>query len=203
MHEHAGTAVFDAQQGLPPLALETAGRIALEKARDVGIGIVRVRNIGPTGPAAPVVSGLAIGPFVAMIAGPSPSLALALPMPEGPPALYDSGLENLVGSGTSPAPPEGWAGVLAPWISTVSGGDGWLILSLSVPAFESLTSFHERAARAPRPPVEGRTTLWPDVQERRRLEARELGVPLDPATIASLKEWAERTNAPWPDECGG
>ena len=54
--EHAGTAVFDAQGGLPPLALETAAGIASEKARDVGVGLVRVRNIGPTGPSAPVAS---------------------------------------------------------------------------------------------------------------------------------------------------
>ena len=88
--EHSGTAVFDARNGLAPLALEKAAGIASEKARELGVGIVRVENLGPSGPVAPMVADLAIGPFVAMIAGPGPSMAVGLPMPEGLPALYDS-----------------------------------------------------------------------------------------------------------------
>ncbi len=200
--EHAGTAVFDAQQGLAPLALEAAAGIASEKARDVGIGIVRVRNIGPTGPAAPLAASLAIGPFVAMIAGPSPSLALAMPTPDGLPAIYDSDLGQGNG-GDSPSPPEEWLGAFSPWISTVAGGDGWLILALSVPAMESLSTFHERAAKATRSSIDGRGPLWPETLASRRQEAREHGVPLDPAATATLKEWAGRSNVPWPAESGG
>jgi LDH2 family malate/lactate/ureidoglycolate dehydrogenase len=199
--EHAGTAVFDAQQGLPPLALQTAAGIASEKARDVGIGIVRVRNIGPTGPSAPIAAGLAIGPFVAMIAGPSPSIALALPAPEGLPAIYDSEMSS--GPAKSPSPPEGWLEVFSPWISIVAGDEGWMILALSVSAMESLTTFHERSSKTPRPSTDGRGPLWPDTLASRRQEARERGVPLDPASTAALQEWAGRANVPWPTESGG
>jgi hypothetical protein len=199
--EHAGTAVFDAHRGLPHLALDTAARIASEKARDVGIGIVRVRTIGPTGPAAPVAAGLAIGPFVAIIAGPSPSLTLAMPTPDGLPAIYDSELTNE--AGFSASPPEGWLGTFAPWISTVAGDDGWMILAFSVPALESLSTFHERISRTPRSSVDGRGALWPETLATRRLEARERGVSLDPTATAALKGWAGRANVLWPSEFGG
>ena len=68
--EHAGTSIFDAQNGLAPLVLARAAEIASEKARDLGVGIVRVQNLGPSGPPAPVAADLAVGPFVAVIAGP-------------------------------------------------------------------------------------------------------------------------------------
>jgi LDH2 family malate/lactate/ureidoglycolate dehydrogenase len=195
--EHAGTAVFDAQQGLPPLALDDAAGIASEKARDVGIGIVRVRNIGPTGPAAAVAAGLAIGPFVALIAGPSPSLTMAIPTPEGLPAIYDSDL------GKDAGPPEGWMTALAPWIPCLAGHEGWMILALSVPAMESLSTFHERAWDLAHPSIDGKGSLLPETLESRQREARERGVPLDPSTVASLKEWAGRANIPWPANPGG
>jgi LDH2 family malate/lactate/ureidoglycolate dehydrogenase len=198
--EHAGTAVFDAQQGLPPLALEAAAGIASEKARDVGIGIVRIKNIGPTGPAAPLAAGLAVGPFVTIIAGPSPSLAVALPTPEGLPAIFDS--ELATEAGHSLAPTEGWLGAFAPWISTVAGGGGWMILALSIPAMESLSAFHERTASTPRPPLELRRALWPEKLAIRRQEAREHGVPLSQTATVELKEWAARANVPWPAEFG-
>ena len=190
--ERPGTAVFDAGRGLPPLALEAAAGIASEKARDVGVGIVRVRNVGPTGPAAPIAAGLAIGPFVAVVAGPSPSLAIASPTAEGLPTIYDSEL-------TGVAPPEGRLSAFAPWISAVAGGDGWLIVAFSVPAMESLSSFHERAAPLP----VGSGLLAPATLEARRREARERGVTLDPAAVAALKERAGRAKIPWPPESGG
>jgi LDH2 family malate/lactate/ureidoglycolate dehydrogenase len=199
--EHSGTAVFDAQQGLPQLALEAAAGIASEKARDVGIGIVRVRNIGPTGPSAPIAAGLAIGPFVAMIAGPSPSLAMALPTPEGLPAVFDSDLERE--GGASPAPPEEWLSTFGPWISTVAGEEGWLILAFSVPAMESLSAFHERASRATCASADGRGPLAPETLASRRREAREHGVQVAPASMARLKEWAGRANVAWPAGSGG
>jgi hypothetical protein len=202
--EHSGTAVFDAQQGLPPLALETAAGIASEKARDVGVGVVRVRNIGPTGPTAPVASGLAIGPFVAMIAGPSPSFAMALPTAEGLPAIYDSGLAGGIEPGKKAAlPPEGWLRAFAPWVSTLAGGEGFLIVALSVPSMESLTAFHERADQVPRSAVESPSQFWPEALEARRRQARELGVTLDPTSTAMLREWAGRFNVPWPGEVAG
>ena len=141
-HEHAGTAVFDAQNGLAPLALETAAGIASEKARDLGVGIVRVRNLGHSGPTAPIAASLAIGPFAAMIAGPGPSLSVALPMPEGLPAVYDSTMVEEFDPSNS-----GWLRPWSPWISAFSGGEGWLILALAVSAMEPLWTRFSRAGR--------------------------------------------------------
>jgi LDH2 family malate/lactate/ureidoglycolate dehydrogenase len=197
-HEHAGTAVFDAQNGLAPLALETAAGIASEKARDVGVGIVRVRNLGHSGPTAPIAASLAIGPFAAMIAGPGPSLSVALPMPEGLPAVYDSTMGEEFDPSNS-----GWLRSWSPWISAFSGGEGWLILALAVSAMEPLTSFHERVASSFAHANQGAGVLSPEAWEARRREARERGVSLDPAAIQALRGWADRLGVPWPTSLAG
>jgi LDH2 family malate/lactate/ureidoglycolate dehydrogenase len=192
--ERAGTAVFDAQNGLALLALETAAGIASEKARDVGVGIVRVRNLGPAGPAAPVAADLAIGPFAAAISGPGPSLALALPSPQGLPIVFDSHLDP----GSKTHPPGECLGVWAPWISSVAGDGGWLILALSVSSMESLSSFHERVASSFLVREEQPGQLKPESWDERRRESRERGVLLDEASMEGLKKWSERLQVPWP-----
>ena len=196
--EHAGTAVFDARNGLAPLALEKAGEIASEKARDVGIGIVRVENLGPSGPPAPIIAGLAVGPFVAAIAGPGASLGLAMPMAEGLPAVYDSELDR-----ASESPSSEWLGAWSPWVSALSGGDGWVILALAVSAMEPLTGFHDRVASSFRTSTEGPGRLLPDRWEARRREVREQGVSLDEATTATLRGWADRLGVAWPSPVVG
>jgi LDH2 family malate/lactate/ureidoglycolate dehydrogenase len=196
--EHAGTAVFDAQNGLGPLALETAAGIASEKARDVGVGIVRVRNLGYSGPSAPIAANLAIGPIAAMVAGPGPSLSIALPMPEGLPAVYDS----TMGKGIDPST-EGLLRPWSPWISALSGGEGWLILALAVSAMEPLTSFHVRVASSFDRAQEGAGLLSPESWEASRRVAREHGVSIPPDAIESLKGWANRLGVPWPTSVGG
>lgn len=196
--EHSGTAVFEAENGLAPLILARAAGIAAEKARDVGVGIVRVRGLGPAGPAAPAVADLAVGPFVGMIAGPGPSLALAVPMAEGLPALYDTALDLLTEGGTPP----GWLEAWSPWISALSGPDGWTILALAVPALEPLTSFHDRVAGS-FPGQASAGTLLPEPWEARRREARERGVVLDDAASAALGRWSERLQVPRPTSLGG
>ncbi len=193
--EHSGTAVFDAGNGLPPLALERAAGIASEKARELGLGIVRVENVGRTGPAAPIVAGLAIGPFVAAIAGPGGSIAVAMPMPEGLPAVYDSALEGEFRSQMGDA----WS----PWISAFTGGDGWAILALAVPAMEPLTSFQDRVGQLFRDAAAGRGRLLPGRWEAHRIEARERGVSVDEASAAALRGWADRLNVAWPASIGG
>jgi LDH2 family malate/lactate/ureidoglycolate dehydrogenase len=192
--ERAGTAVFDAQNGLASLALETAAGIASEKARDVGVGIVRVHNLGPAGPAAPVASDLAIGPFVAAIAGPGPSLALALPSTQGLPVVFDSALDP----GSKAQSLDECLGVWTPWISSVAGDGGWLILALSVSSMESLASFHERVASSFLERDEQPGQLKPESWDERRREARERGVLLDEASMEGLKNWSERLQVPWP-----
>jgi Malate/L-lactate dehydrogenase len=202
--EHAGTAVVDGRGGLAPLVLGKAAGIAAEKARDVGVGIVRVHGLGRSGPMAPMVADLAIGPFVAWIAGPGPSIAVGVPMPEGLPALYDSALD--VGTGVGePSSSEfpGGIGAMAPWIAGFAGSDdGWSILALSVSAMEPLASFHRRVAAS----IRGRAGpgyLTPGPWEARRQEVRERGMILDGSFFDGLRPWSERLEIPFPSPLVG
>jgi LDH2 family malate/lactate/ureidoglycolate dehydrogenase len=197
--EHAGTAVVDGRGGLAPLILEKAAGIAAEKARDVGVGIVRVHGLGPSGPVAPVVAELAIGPFIAMIAGPGPSMAVGLPMPEGLPSLYDSALEVTTSAGeSSSSVSPGGIEALAPWITAIAGSDdGWSILALSVSAMEPLSSFHRRVATLFRGRA-GSGYLTPGPWEARRREVRGRGITLDGGFSDDLRTWTERLEVPWP-----
>lgn len=199
--EHSGTAVVDAEGGIAPLILARAAGIAAEKARDVGVGIVRVRGLGHSGPAAPAAADLAIGPFLGLILGPGPSLALAVPMPDGLPALYDSALESGAGRGvpTNSAWTEAWS----PWISALSGPEGWSILALAVPAMEPLTSFHERVNGTFSDPAGGAGQLLPGPWAAHRREARERGIAIDDGASADLRTWSERLHVPWPTPLNG
>src|SRR5262245_52127776 len=61
--ETIGTAVFDGGNGVAPLILARAGELATEKARDAGVGIVRVTAIKTAGPATAVSADMAVGPW--------------------------------------------------------------------------------------------------------------------------------------------
>ena len=126
---------------------------------------------------------------------------MALPSPEGLPAIYDSELAS--GAGSASSPPGGWMEAFSPWVSTLAGGDAWIILALAVPAMESLSTLHERATKMTRSSADRPGTLWPEVLASRRQEVRERGVALDHDSADGLKEWASRTNVPWPAESGG
>jgi len=195
--ERAGTAAVDGQNGLAPLVLAKAAGIAAEKARDVGLGVVRVTGLGPSGPAAPVAAELAIGPFMAAIVGPGPSWTLAVPTAEGLPAIHDSAL----GSSSGPAEIPGGLDSWAPWAGALAGGEGgWAILAIAVLAFEPLADFRERIAA-----MAGSATPWPAslspvAWEASRREARERGVALDDRASAGLRDWAGRLGVAWPSE---
>ena len=118
MTERNGTAVLDGQNGLPPLVLEHAAGIAAEKAREAGVGVVRVTPLGPMGPTASVAAELAIGPFLAAIMGPGPSWSLALPSNEGLPVVFDSVLDGGPSAGIRSEPPQ--------WASAWLRGPRWL-----------------------------------------------------------------------------
>ncbi|WP_435015493.1 Ldh family oxidoreductase [Tundrisphaera sp. TA3] len=189
--ERAGTAVFDAGAGLPPLILARAAEIATEKARELGIGMVRVVNLGRGGSAAPVAAEMAMGPFAATIVGPGPTWTVALPMPEGLPALYDSAL---IPDGGRPADP----GIWPAWASAIAGEEGWAILALAVPALESLSSFHERVSASFRGGSGGEGLLLPGPWDDRRREARERGVALDGPALVQLRDRADRLGLAFP-----
>jgi LDH2 family malate/lactate/ureidoglycolate dehydrogenase len=191
--EHAGTAFFDGQAGLPPLVLARAAGLASEKARDVGVAIVRVTGLGPTGPAAPVAAEMAIGPEVSFILGPRPSWTLALPSAEGLPAVFDS----LLADHAAVEPPGELRAILAPW-SLMAFEEGWLVVGVAVTALEPLASFQERVSSALKNRDEAPGQLLPGPWNQRRSDAREHGLAIGPAALAELERCAERLGVALP-----
>lgn len=180
--EHTATAVFDGQNGVGPLILARAAGIASEKAREIGVGLVRVRGLGPTGPAAAVVAEVAIGPLAALAIGPGGARAVAYPSANGLPAVFDSTLAPKTTSETARIDQ-----LLIP------EGD-WLIQVVSIGAIEPLASLQERITSAlgtiASPPASPAGLLHPNTWEAHRRQARERGVPLDAKLIKSLRRWA-------------
>lgn len=192
--ERAGTAVLDGQRGVPPLILARAAGIAVEKARELGVGVVRVHGLGPTGPAAPIAAEVALGPHVAAVLGPRPSWALALPAPDGLPIVLDS---ELMPPGAAPRPAPG-LDHLAPWAAALAGDGGWLVLALAIPALEGLGTFHERVAAVATTAAPGAGVLLPGPWDAHRRAARERGLPIPPEVRAELRRHAQRLDvAPW------
>jgi hypothetical protein len=196
MKERNGTALLDGRNGVPPLVLDRAAVLASEKAREVGIGLVRVSPVGPTGPAAGLAAELAIGPYLAAIVGPGPAWSLAFPSAEGQPVVFDSHLA-LDGATAGPSrrrpetPP--WWTALAGWVEALAPAGGWLVAAVAIAAWEPLPSFHERMAEAlgdPSRPQAG--LLRPDVLVARRHDVHKHGVALARAVTTDLTQWAER-----------
>jgi hypothetical protein len=195
-NERNGTALLDGCRGVPPLVLQRAAVLASEKAREVGIGLVRVSSLGAAGPAAGLAADLAIGPYLAAILGPGPAWSLAFPSAEGLPAVFDSHLA-CDGAGSARhrqrAEASPWWTALAGWVEALAPGEGWLVTAVAISAWEPLLSFHKRIAEAlgdrsrPQPGL-----LRPEVVVARRHEAHKHGVALARALAGDLSQWAER-----------
>jgi hypothetical protein len=199
-NERNGTALLDGCSGVPPLVLERAAVLASEKAREVGIGLVRVSRLGAAGPAAGLAAELAAGPYLAAILGPGPAWSLAFPSAEGMAAVFDS---HLTSDGTGPGPgtarqrqrPEAppWWSALAGWVEALAPAGGWVVAAVAISAWEPLPSFHKRIAEAlgdgsrPQPGL-----LRPEVLAARRHEVHKHGVALAKALARDLSQWAER-----------
>lgn len=196
--ERSGTAVLDGQNGLPPLVLARAAEIASEKAREIGLGLVRVTGIGPAGSAAPVAAELAVGPFAAFLLGPGPSWSLALPSEDGLPAVFDAALAP-AGSRAKGPPP--WLDGLGAWAGLLVPDGGWLIAAVAVPALEPLATFQERVSAGAIRDEDGAGRLAPKPWEDRRREARERGVPIALAVWKKWKRWADRFEVELPAPC--
>jgi LDH2 family malate/lactate/ureidoglycolate dehydrogenase len=188
--EMTGTAVFDGQNGVPPLLLARAGGLAVEKAREAGLGLTRVLHVEPAGPAAAVAAEAAVGPYVGAVVGHDGSWSLAVPAPEGLPAVFDSSLAGAAGA-TLPGPALSWAAPLVP-------ENGWLVAAVAVGALEPLATFHERVADWLANQGDGSAMLRPDAWEARRREAREHGVAVDASVWERLTPWVERARAALP-----
>lgn len=214
--ERAATAVLDAGRGVPLLVLERAAGIAGEKARDVGVGIVRVKNLAPVESAAGIASEIAIGPHAAFLLGPGSGTrwSVALPCAEGLPAVFDPML-RAAESAKKPkkhdvgaeGPPTALARLFGPWASVLVQPDEWLIVALSIVAIEGLSAFHERVTEAVRvlesEDVASPGRLVPSVWEARRREFRERGVSVSSARWNALRAWAEKLAVEPPNHLSG
>lgn len=182
--EMTGTAVFDGQNGIPPLLLARAAELAAEKAREAGIGLVRVVHVGPSGPVAAIAADLAVGPYVGAVVGHTGTWALALPSDEGLPVVCDSTL----GRGA----PAAFPASCVPWAPATLPEHGWFVLAVAVAALEPLATYHERVAEWLRAQPEPTGTLLPGPWEQCRRHAREHGVHVENAVWENLESWAER-----------
>lgn len=192
-HEHPATAVVDGRNGVPPLILARAAAIAAEKAREIGVAVVRVGNIGPVESAAGIAAEVAIGPTLAILIGPRPSWTLAMPSAEGLPWVLDTDLASSGGHDASPGTRPAWVDGLGPWSSVLAPDGGWLVMALAVAALESLSTFQERVASAlATSPQDASGGLRAPAWEASRREARERGVLVARATLTTLHQHAER-----------
>lgn len=182
--EMTGTAVFDGQNGIAPLVLARAADLAAEKARESGIGLVRVTHLGPAGPIAALAADVAIGPYLGALVGHDGTWALALPSGEGLPVVCDS---TLAGGAPASLPDR-----CLPWASATVPERGWLVLALAVAALEPLATYHERVAEWLRTEPEPSGALLPGPWEQCRRHAREHGVHVEGAVWEGLEPWAER-----------
>ena len=183
--EHPGTLVLDGRNGLAPLILARAAGLAVEKARDVGLGAVLVENLGAAGPPAPVAAEAATaGPEAAAVLGPGPCWALALPSAAGLPLVLDSSLT----ASDDPPPAD-----LAPWSLLVPAG-GWLVVALAIRSLDSLNAFHERVAAYCFPSGPLSPVAW----DSRRRAILEYGLAPEPDAYAELSRRASALNLPTP-----
>jgi LDH2 family malate/lactate/ureidoglycolate dehydrogenase len=201
--EHASTAVLEAEGGLPPLLLARAAEIAGQKARDTGVGVVRVIGVPPSaGPAAAIAAELAIGPFLGLVLGPGSAQSAAIPAPEGIPLIFDSILGDAGGEAEPPttadAPMRMVVDRVAPWL-LLSGDQEVVVVALAVAAFESLGSFHRRVAEA----LEGQSApagwIFPETWERHRSETQRHGIALPESAVGPLRERSARAGVGVPD----
>jgi LDH2 family malate/lactate/ureidoglycolate dehydrogenase len=198
--ETIGTAVLDGQNGIAPLILARAGELATEKARDAGVGIVRVTNVGPLGPSACVAAEMAVGPVASFVMGPERSWSLAVPSLDGLPAVYDSALAGggvPASDGARAAAPD--AGSVLPWAWALIPEGGWLIMALAIKAIEPLPSFVERVGASLDVASLTQGQLLPSHWEARRRDVREHGVAVEPSAWAALTERANRFGVPCPN----
>lgn len=193
--ERTSLALLDGEKGPAPLVLERAAGIAVEKAREAAVGMVRVVGTGPMASTAAVAAGIAVGPMASAVLGPGRSWSLALPTEGGLPMILDTGLA--AAGERRPARPPKLEGFWAASEVLVPEG-GWLLIVVSVPALESLAAFDRRLGEVASGLAEAPGRLLPDAWEARRLEVRSRGVAVGASAWKSLVEWAGRLHVETP-----
>ncbi len=202
--ERAALALLDGENGIPPLILERAGELAVEKSRDAGVGLVRVANIAPTGSAAAVAARMAIGPVAGLVVGPAGLWSAAFPSANGLPCVVDSalsaeeaGADKKGASRTQspkpggPAVPPVWNG-LASWAKMLAPEGSWLVAAVAVTNLEPLARFHERLDEWMQGMPAAKEYWAPAAWDARRREAEEHGVVIAAPVWKKLKHWSQR-----------
>lgn len=191
--EREATILVDGKHGPGPCVLYEAARVAVEKAREAGVGLARVTNVGHTGPATPIVVEIAIGPMVGCALGPAGAWSSALPSASGLPAVSDSCLMQAT------SPPELARAAPSPW-SFLLGPDEWFVQAVSVTAIESLASVQDRVEAGLGQSV-GRVPgfLDPATWRGHRDVAYESGLGVSGELVRELRAWAERLEVSFPE----
>jgi LDH2 family malate/lactate/ureidoglycolate dehydrogenase len=216
--QRSAMAIFNGEDGLPPLIMERAAELAVETARETAVGLVRVDHLGPIESAAAVAAGIALGPMAGLVLGPNRLWSMGLPSEAGLPVVVDSGLA----AATSPAKPgvsrtpadspkatssrrQGPIAAIDLFDALRLGTEvlipagGWLVAAVSVAAVEPLAAFHQRVAAAWFERDEAPGRLLPHAWEAHRREARTRGIAIAPPAWKSLNEWARRLTVEVPD----
>ncbi|QDV33490.1 Ldh family oxidoreductase [Tautonia plasticadhaerens] len=197
--EHGSTAVMEGLGGLPPLLLVRAAEIAGQKARDTGVGLVRVLGLPPsTGPSAAIAAELAIGPYAGAVLGPGSAQASAFPSAEGVPVVFDSHFARPDADVPESQGPVGMMlDRLAPWV-LLAGAQEVLVAAVAVAAFESLGSFHARVAEAIESRIPPSGWIFPRSWQSQRLESQQRGVPLQEPSVSFLRERCSEAGIDFP-----
>jgi LDH2 family malate/lactate/ureidoglycolate dehydrogenase len=214
--ERGTLTVTDGHQGVPPLVLGWAADLAVQKAREMGLALVRVAHVDRIGSAAAVTAEIATGPFAGLVLGPGSLWSLALPSPEGLPVVVDSGLDGgrsrtasrgaARGRGAQgrrpggPLPPV--VDEFASWASVLAPEGEWLLGAIAIAALEPLATFQERVMQALRERSDAPERLHPADWSVERRKAHEDGLLVAAPAWKKLMHWAERLEVepPKPDD---
>ena len=190
--EHPATADLDASCGMPPLVLARASEIASQKAREIGVGLVRIKNLGPQPFALQVAAELAIGPQSALVLGPNGAWAFAVPSAEGLPLVLGSTL-GTDAKGFPPLP-ETLATLMVPC-------DEWTVQAVSIPSFEPIHALHDRVTRW-LAQADSVPRLDPTKWDAHRASVRDQGLALDPSAWNALSQRAKLAGLTPPSPLG-
>jgi len=218
--ERPSLATLDGHNGIAPLILERAAELAIEKARDTAVGLVRIAHLGQLGSAAAVVATMAARPIAGLVLGPGGVWSAAAPSPAGLPIVFDSRLAAIeagrtqVGTGARAArrrasakpamarllPPP--LGSVASWSEILVPEETWLVVGVAVAEFEPLSDFHDRVGRWIQGLADSVGPVVPGGWADRHNEAHEHGVAIAPAAWKELREWAKRFAVAIPSPSG-
>jgi LDH2 family malate/lactate/ureidoglycolate dehydrogenase len=184
--ERAAAVVLHAESAAPVLVLTRAGEIAAEKAREAGVGLVRVAGLKGTGmPMAPIVAEIAVGPYLGLALGPGPAWSVAVPTMGGLPAVIDTALGDAKGAKRS----KGQAALrdLLPAAGWMSGDESVVVGAIHVGLLENGERFPALLDSWSDSPG-----VWlPEAYSRMREAANRAGVTLEGKMWERLKELAE------------